>query len=288
MSGPLAGERVLVTGASRGIGRAVAVRLAADGADVVVVAKNRALLNDVLGELGPGKHAAAAFDVRDASAWHRALETIAPDRYLSGVVTAAATVTPIGLVGSWDVEEFRQTLDVNVVGTLLAVESTLRYLSTGQGAVVAFSGGGATGPFPRYDAYAVSKAAVVRLAENLAVGLRPKGIRVNCVAPGFVLTDMHQATMAAGAEHAGNAYFDRTARAIGSDEGDSSELAADLVSFLVSRSSEPITGKLISARWDSWREQSFRARLAQDSDFCTLRRIDGQFFDKLNTDHAES
>jgi NAD(P)-dependent dehydrogenase (short-subunit alcohol dehydrogenase family) len=286
MSGPLVGQRVLVTGASRGIGRAVAVRLAADGADVVVAAKNRGMLNDVLDELGPGKHAAVAIDVRDASAWHHALETIAPDGYLSGVVTAAATVTPIGLVGSWDVEEFRRTLDVNVVGTLLAVKSTLRYLTTSQGAVVAFSGGGATGPFARYDAYAASKAAVVRLAENLAVGLRPNGVRVNCVAPGFVLTDMHQATLAAGAEHAGRDYFDRTARAIRSGEGDSPDLAAELVSFLVSSSSEPITGKLISARWDSWRQADFRARLALDSDFCTLRRIDGQFFDKLDIDHA--
>jgi 3-oxoacyl-[acyl-carrier protein] reductase len=99
---------------------------------------------------------------------------------------------------------------------------------------------------------------------------------------------MHQATLAAGAEHAGNAYFDRTTRALSTDDGDPPELAAELVSFLVSRSSEPITGKLISARWDPWREENFRTRLVRDSDFCTLRRIDGQFFDNLNTDQAAS
>jgi 3-oxoacyl-[acyl-carrier protein] reductase len=95
---------------------------------------------------------------------------------------------------------------------------------------------------------------------------------------------MHQATLAAGGEHAGKEYFDRTARAIESGEGDSPALAADLVSFLLSGESAPITGKLISARWDPWKDERFRARLAQDADFCTLRRIDGQFFEKVDAD----
>lgn len=286
MNGPLAGQRILVTGASRGIGREVALRLSRDGADLVVVSRNREGLDELLRCLEPGNHAVAAFDVRDSSAWHHAIDTIAPDGDITGVVTAAAIVTPIGLVGTWDVAEFRQTLDVNVVGTLLAVESTIDQLVANNGAVVAFSGGGATGPFPRYDAYAASKAAVVRLVENLAVALAPDGVRVNCVAPGFVLTDMHQSTLAAGGELAGEEYFDRTARAIETGEGDSPALAADLVSFLVSRSSTPITGKLISARWDPWKDEHFRARLAQDSDFCTLRRIDAQLFDRVDTDAA--
>ncbi len=286
MKGALAGQRILVTGASRGIGREVAIRLSRDGADLVVVSRNREALDEVLGRLEPGNHAAAAFDVRDSSAWNRAIDAIASDGHITGVVTAAAIVTPIGLVGTWDIAEFRQTLDVNVVGTLLAVESTINQLVANNGAVVAFSGGGATGPFPRYDAYAASKAAVVRLVENLAVGLAPEGVRVNCVAPGFVLTDMHQTTLAAGGEHAGKEYFDRTVRAIKNGDGDSPALAADLVSFLVSRSSAPITGKLISARWDPWKDEHFRRRLIQDSDFCTLRRIDGQFFDKVDADAA--
>ena len=141
-----------------------------------------------------------------------------------------------------------------------------------------FSGGGATGPFPRYDAYAASKAAVVRLAENLAAELVSDRVRVNTVAPGFVITDMHQSTLAAGPEQVGEAYFDRTARAVTSRGGDSPELAASLVSFLMSDASSGITGKLLSARWDPWEDVSFRNRLEDDADFATLRRIDGQFF----------
>ena len=285
MSGPLAGQRVLVTGASRGIGRAVAMRIAQDGAEVVAVSRDPVALESVIRHLEPRAHAAVALDVRDRSAWQDALATIAPEGYLSGVVTAAARLTPIGPIGSWDVEEFRNTLDVNVVGTLLAVESTIGYLRSSRGSVVAFSGGGATGPFPRYDAYAASKAAVVRLAENLAVELRPDRVRVNCVAPGFVLTDMHQETLAAGVAQAGQDYFDRTAKAVASGESDSPELAAGLVSFLLSRASESITGKLISARWDPWHDQEFLSRLEDDADFATLRRIDGQFFAKIDSGH---
>jgi NAD(P)-dependent dehydrogenase (short-subunit alcohol dehydrogenase family) len=284
MSGPLVGQRVLVTGASRGIGRAVSLRLARDGAEIVAVSRQRKALQSLLEELEPRSHDAVALDVRDRSAWRDARKTIAPKGFLSGVVTAAATLTPIGPIGTWDVDEFRNTLDVNVVGTLLAVESTIDFLKSSHGSVVAFSGGGATSAFPRYDAYAASKAAVVRLTENLAVELRPDRVRVNCVAPGFVVTEIHRATIAAGVEQVGEDYFRRTARAVTSGEGDSPELAAGLVSFLVSGASEPITGKLISARWDPWHDEEFLRRLVDDADFGTLRRIDGQFFTKIESD----
>jgi NAD(P)-dependent dehydrogenase (short-subunit alcohol dehydrogenase family) len=281
MTGPLEGRRILVTGASRGIGRHVALRLARDGAEVVVVSRDLQTLRGVLAELEPGPHAAVALDVRDRSAWSDAMDAIAPGGRLSGVVTAAATLKPIGPIGTWDIEEFRQTLDTNIVGTVLAVECAVEYLKSSSGSIVAFSGGGATGAFPRYDAYAASKAAVVRLVENLAIELRPDSVRVNCVAPGFIVTDMHLATIAAGPEQVGRDYFDRTRRAVENDDGDSPDLAAALVSFLVSPASEPISGKLISARWDPWQDEEFQRRLANDPDFATLRRIDGQFFVKV-------
>jgi NAD(P)-dependent dehydrogenase (short-subunit alcohol dehydrogenase family) len=278
VSGPLDGSRVLVTGASRGIGRAVAHRLADDGADVVLVARDTASLEAVLRELRPGAHSALAFDVRDQGAWREARQTIAPDGLLAGVVTAAASLTPIGPLGSWSVDDFRETIDLNLVGSLLAVEETLDFLKASHGSVVMFSGGGATAPLARFDAYAASKAAVVRLAENLAVQLRSANVRVNSVAPGFVLTEMHQATMRAGADQVGREYFERTAEALRDGNGDPPELAAELVSFLLSEASAKVTGKLLSARWDPWKEPSFLQRLESEADFATLRRIDDQFF----------
>jgi NAD(P)-dependent dehydrogenase (short-subunit alcohol dehydrogenase family) len=275
---PLAGRRVLVTGASGGIGRAVARTVAARGASVTVVARRRDELRDVLGSLPGHGHVAVAMDVGDEEAWRRHAALMAPAGRVDAVVTAAARLSPVGPIGTWSVDEFRATLDVNVVGTLLAVMTFLEPLACARGAVVTFSGGGATSAFPNYDAYAASKAAVVRLTENLAEELRPRGIRCNSIAPGFVLTDMHEATLQAGPERAGTGYYERTRQAVASAAGDPPEAAAELTAFLLSDEARGISGKLISARWDPWREAEFVRRLMADTDLATLRRIDGQAF----------
>ena len=79
-------------------------------------------------------------------------------------------------------------------------------------AVVTFAGGGATSPQPRYDAYATSKAAVVRLTENLGLELSERGVRVNAVSPGFIATDIHAATLEGGSAAARRARRGTPAR----------------------------------------------------------------------------
>ena len=145
-----------------------------------------------------------------------------------------------------------------MVGTLLAVHHCLPALRAGGGSIVTFGGGGATGPLPRFDAYAASKAAVVRLSENLAVTLAP--LAVNCVAPGFVATRLHDVTLAAGAEAAGPEFYERTRRDL--EEG-GFPAARPPSSSRSSSDDPPFTGKLISAQWDPWRDPAFHRRLAE-------------------------
>jgi NAD(P)-dependent dehydrogenase (short-subunit alcohol dehydrogenase family) len=274
----LAGRRVLLTGASRGIGRVVASVLARDGASLFLVARDRTALDDLAGQLPGGPHDAEAFDVRDQDAWAAARPRIAPGGMLHGIVTAAAALPPVGAPGTWEVGQFRDTLDINVTGTLLAVLAAHDALRSAHGSIVTFSGGGATAPLPGFDAYACSKAAVVRLTENLAVELADAGVRANSVAPGLVATDMHRATLAAGPDAVGSDYYERTRKAMEDGTADSPDLAAELVAFLLSDASAGITGKLISARWDPWRDPSFQQRLRSERDLATLRRVDDQFF----------
>lgn len=281
MKGPLDGRRVLVTGASRGIGLEVATTLAAQGANLILVARSSSL-QDVAARLPGGPHQIEALDVRDADAWERSRHRLAPDGVLHGVVTAAGVIDPVGPIGTWDVQTFRDTIDINLTGTLLAIMTGLQPLLATRGSIVTFSGGGATSPMPRFDAYAASKAAVVRLTENLAAELGEHGVRANSIAPGFVLTDMHDATLEAGPELAGTAYFERTRAARETAQGDSPGLAAELASFLISDASSGITGKLLSARWDPWRDSDFQERLRHEDDLATLRRIDDQFFTAMN------
>jgi 3-oxoacyl-[acyl-carrier protein] reductase len=160
---------------------------------------------------------------------------------------------------------------------MLALHHCLPRLEARGGAAVTFSGGGSTSPLPRYDAYAASKAAVVRLTENVAALADERGIRVNCISPGFVATRMHEGTLAAGAGGAGAEYYERTVAQL-ADGGVAPERPAALVCFLLSDDAAGINGKLISAPWDPWQDESFRERLRTDRDLAALRRIDEQFF----------
>jgi 3-oxoacyl-[acyl-carrier protein] reductase len=264
-----------VTGASRGIGRAVAGALADRGWRVALIARDAEALEQARAELAGEGHEAFALDVADERAWERLADAL---ERVDGLVCAAALLAPVGPLGSYRVADFRRTLDVNVTGTLLAIESCAAALRASGGAVVTFGGGGATAPLPRFDAYAASKAAVVRLTENLAVELAEAGVRVNCIAPGFVATDIHRATLEAGPGLAGEAYFERT-RADLAKGGVPAQEAAELACLLLEGGAETaFTGRLISAQWDPWRDPVFRRRLAAEPDLATLRRVDDVFF----------
>ena len=271
----MSGRRVLITGGSKGIGRVVADALAERGWRVALLAREEHALQRARGELPGEGHEALVMDVADESAWERLAPRL---RDLQGLVCAAAVLDPVGPIGSYAVADFRRTLEVNVLGTLLAIRACLPALLASRGAVVTFGGGGATTPLARFDAYAASKAAVVRLSENIAVELAGQGVRVNSVAPGFVATGIHQSTLAAGPGLAGAEYFEHTRAQLEGGGVPASE-AAELTCLLLEGDPDaPFTGKLISAQWDAWREPSFRRRLAEERDLATLRRIDDELF----------
>lgn len=271
-TGRLEGRLVLVTGGSRGLGLESARALAERGARLVLVARAAAALGDATASLPGSGHRWLAFDVSDEDAWRRHLEDVDE---LAGLVTAAAVLEPVGVIGSYSLAAFRRTLETNLLGTLLAIHCCLPALRAGRGSIVTFGGGGATSPLPRFDAYASSKAAVARLTENLAAALGPDGITVNCVAPGFVTTGIHEATLAAGPAVAGTEYYERTRREISRGGFPASE-AAELVCLLLE--GVPFTGKLVSAQWDPWRDHQFHERLATEPALATVRRIDGTAF----------
>lgn len=277
----MSGRGVLVTGGSRGIGRAIAVALASRGWRVILVAREEQALARACRELPGDGHRAVALDVSDETAWERLLPTLED---LRGLVCAAAVLGPIGPIGSYAPADFRRTFEINVLGTLLAIRACLPGLRANAGAVVTFGGGGATAPLPRFDAYAAAKAAVVRLTENLAIELSGDGVRVNCVAPGFVATGMHENTIAAGPELAGTDYFERTRTALergGDPIGDAAQLVCRLLEGSVDAA---FTGKLISARWDPWRDPDFGRRLATEPNLATLRRVDDMSVTAVSTE----
>jgi 3-oxoacyl-[acyl-carrier protein] reductase len=270
-------RRVLVTGGSMGIGREVCRALARHGARAVVIARGQAGIDETLGSLDASGHQGIALDVSDAGAWEAAGPQIDEGGPLHGLVTAAGILGPIGALEELSPSELSTTIAVNLLGTMFALRFALPRLASAGGRAVTFSGGGGTAPLPRYDAYAASKAAVVRLTENVARGGE---VEINSVAPGFVITRMHEETLRAGAEAAGPEYLERTQEQIASGGFPAGE-AAELVCFLLSEQAGGISGRLLSAQWDPWRDSGFRARLRSDATLATLRRIDDVFFGEL-------
>ncbi len=274
MTQNLEGRSVLVTGGSLGIGREVSRQLARCGARVTIAARSPGPLAAAVAELEGTGHQGVQLDVSDPDAWIAAIEAVDGNGPLHGLVCAAGVLGPVGRFDSVPLNGITQTIAINLIGTLLALRHAVPRLEHSGGRAVAFSGGGATSPLPRYDAYAVSKVAVVRLIENVA---QTTPVEVNCVAPGFVATRMHDFTLDAGPENAGAEYYERTSQQLASGGFPVAE-AAELVCFLLSDDASGITGRLLSAQWDPWRESQFRTRLRVDPDLGRLRRIDGQQF----------
>jgi 3-oxoacyl-[acyl-carrier protein] reductase len=274
MSDRLDGRRVLVTGGSHGIGRAVSEELARRGAHVLIAARGMGAVDDTLADLEGNGHRGFQLDVSDEDGWKAIVGRIDADGPLHGLVAAAGELGPIGELDEISAEAFARTITVNLIGTMLALAYSLPRLRQSGGRAVTFSGGGATSPLTRYDAYATSKASVVRLTENVAAGT---GVPINAVSPGFVATRMHDGTLAAGAAAAGADYYAKTRSQL-AEGGVPPQLAAELVCFLLSDAAEGISGRLLSAQWDPWRDPQFQARLREQPELGTLRRIDEQFF----------
>ncbi|HEY9247198.1 MAG TPA: SDR family oxidoreductase, partial [Candidatus Methanoperedens sp.] len=168
----------------------------------------------------------------------------------------------------------KKTFEINTFGVYLVTMHFLDLLLRSDvKKIINFSGGGAFNAFPNYSAYAVSKAAVVRFSENIAVELADMGVKVNCIAPGFVATDIHEATLKAGEKTAGE-QFKKTKAQL--KEGSVPvEVVVNCVKFLISSESDGLTGKTISASFDKWGTDVFKDSIDQiaHSELYTMRRI---------------
>jgi len=198
-SGFLTGSRTLVTGAASGIGLAVAVRCLAEGAEVVLLDRNGALLDRAIEGLEPAERRRAhgvQADVSDVEEVRAALAQAArPSGRLGAVVTAAGIGGYTGDIGQMTIEQWRRTLAVNLSGTFNVCREALPYLRAGGGGrIVTVSSqyglvGGAGSP-----AYSAAKAGVIGLTRAMAVDHAAEGILVNCVCPGPIDTPMLRAS----------------------------------------------------------------------------------------------
>lgn len=267
---------VLVTGAGRGIGQAIALAFAREGARIAVAARSVVEIEKTAAQvrsLGT-ECLLIPTDVSRLDEVHRAVnEVIGVFEKIDVLVNNAGVQGPIGPLIDNEADSWIRTFEVNLFGTFYCIKSVLPHMMKRRmGKIINLSGGGATGPRPRFSAYGVSKTAILRLTETLAEELRPFNIQVNAIAPGAVNTRMLDEILEAG-DIAGPEI--ENARGRQTSGGVSPELAAKLAVFLGSAAAAGLTGKLISAihdDWTSWDEERIKEIMALP--WLTLRRVD--------------
>jgi 3-oxoacyl-[acyl-carrier protein] reductase len=194
----LKGKRALVTGGSRGIGAAIALRLADEGADVALTyEKSRDRAEAVVAKIEAfGRMGLAiAADNADPMAAKSAVDRAAAE--LGGLdilVNSAGIVRGYGPIETWTLEDIDRTLAVNVRGVILATQAAAAHLPKGGRVITIGSNLAERVPQPGITLYAASKSALLSFTGGLAHDLGPRGITVNLVHPGSTDTDMNPAT----------------------------------------------------------------------------------------------
>ena len=276
--GQLQNRCALITGASRGLGRAIAEAFWREGASLLLAARRTVALEQVVRALPPQTGQRAIIitaDLAEDTAPLKIME-IARKNFdrIHILVNNAAIQEPIGPLCDCDWPAWQRALRVNLLAPVALCRAALLWLveSGPHGKIINLSGGGATGSRPNFSAYATAKAGLVRFSETLANESQSRGVDINCIAPGAMGTDMMKAVLAAGPERTGEREYAQAQKILAA--GDTAGMrAVKLAVFLASSASDGITGRLISAVWDVWEQLPARWPEIQKSDIFTLRRI---------------
>lgn len=195
----LDGRSALVTGGGSGIGLGCAKRLAAEGAVVTICGRSQERLDAALGEIDGEAHAIAC-DVTDEAQVQAAIAAASgPTGGLDVVVASAGGSSTIGPITQVDTTAFRETMDLNVVGTFLVIKHAAPVMvKGGGGSIIGISSIAGTTTHRWFGAYGPAKAGIEALVQMAADELGASNVRVNAIAPGLVDTELVGAITAGG------------------------------------------------------------------------------------------
>jgi len=258
----LEGKVIMVSGVGPGLGRALALEAAAEGAKVVCVARTASFLDEVAAEIedGGGRAIAVDGDITSTSDCERiAAETDRHFGRLDGLVNSAFTAGAIAPFEEVDLDDWRRTFEVNVFGTLTLILATLPLLRRHHGAsVVNVNTMSASRPMKNQGGYGGSKAALEFLTRQLAVELGPSGVRLNTVYCGPMIGPNLNSAMEAWAERRGET-FESIRSAVASNMALCSipedDEAARVIVMMLSDKASIVTGTALHATGGAWLEQ---------------------------------
>ncbi len=267
----------LITGAGRGIGRAIALAYAQEGARLVLAARS-------LDELERTAQAARTLgavagvigvDVTDrVSVDAMAHQAAAQFGRIDILVNNAGIIGPVGALEDNDVAAWLRTIQVNLVGTYLCCRAVIPVMAAGGGGrIINLSGSGATSAPYHLSAYGSSKAAIIRLTEILSLELADKNIQVNALGPGSIHTRMWE-EITAGAEAVGDTELYEFGLEVTGGGGASIDRAAELAVWLAGDAAAGLSGRLIHAVLDDFPGLTPKIPDIMASDLYTLRRAE--------------
>ncbi len=278
----LKNKNIILTGASGGIGKLIAKRCNAEGANLFLISRSQEKLQELVSflDLSIGKAHLFVLDISNEEAVNIVISQI--DLLCNGqihvLINNAGIQNPIGPFENNSLSSWKENININLFGTVNMTQSVLpSMIRNNSGKIINFSGGGSTSPRVNFSAYGIAKTAIVRFSETIALELRKHQIYVNSVSPGVINTQMMEEVLLSG-ENAGDEFISTIARK--KNGGDDPNHILELISFLMSDDSAGITGKLISAVWDPWKSKEFQDLLKSDTDIATLRRIDNKYYYK--------
>jgi NAD(P)-dependent dehydrogenase (short-subunit alcohol dehydrogenase family) len=242
MEGSFTGRVVLVTGATSGIGRAVVLKFAKESASVVALGRNQSALSEVEGlvQKAGGKPLTLAMDVTNDREIHQAIaETIDNFGRLDVLVNAAGHIST-GSIEQTSLAAWDAMMNVNLRAVFQLMQLAAPHLIKTKGNIVNVSSVTGLRSFPGVLAYCVSKAGVDQLTRCAALDLAPKGVRVNAVNPGVVITEIHKRGGMSEEDYANFLEHSKTTHPLGR-VGDPKEIA-ELVFYLASEKASWITG----------------------------------------------
>ncbi|MGO4665170.1 SDR family NAD(P)-dependent oxidoreductase [Bosea sp. 2RAB26] len=245
MSGALAGRRILITGAAKGIGLASAARFIAEGARVVALDRDKAALAELAARFDKASLHAVSADVVDPTAVAAAVAAGADAlEGLDGIVNAAG-IDLLAEIEAMTLADWNRIIAVNLTGPMLVMQAAFPHLrAAGGGTIVNVSSGAGLSPLKHRTAYCASKAGLQMASKALAIEAAEFGIRVNTICPGAVETELFRSSID-GADDPQAAYDAVRARYALRRIASPDEIAAAIL-WLTSGESSYVTGTAIA------------------------------------------
>lgn len=276
----LVDKKIIIFGASRGIGFNIASHLITNGSDVTISSGNEENLNSALLDLKekfPNSQNISKITV-DFSQYTSLDESLSPlldiGYVFDTIIISSAVLGPSGDFAETKFEDWLDTFDVNVFGCAKLIHFFLENNLIGKNGKIIIMSGGISSPDPYFISFSATKHALNGFAYSLSHQLCDKGIWINSVLPGSYHTKMNEIRIERGPKDIGKDNYELAISRINDDETEKYEKLYNLIDYLCSSSSNGIYGRLISAQYDNWQNNIERLKDQDDDLFKIIRKKD--------------